>query len=469
MASTLSAEQMTDIKKIESPLHAKLNAAGVSDVTMAHLGKVGVTSIAMLTAVADDRKDLRKFLLESCAMDPSSGTNMVVEIGRIVVVYDQCNTKVAVEAKVEAERSAAQLPPQVHMDEYHAAVKLFKDTHFKATEAQIPSKAYFEAKFGQLTGQFEPERLTEITSRAQADHNSKQAGKKDRLFEVDEANCGFRLSTKAFIVAMPSDSEVLRARIRLMGICYSMLLLKSPSYVVLQTQTSQLWSDYTDFLFGDDVWGFVAEDELGNPIAGPHIGHVIGYDFKIRKEVADHMNEGIDIKTAFGKAMNCPALRLKSFLMPVSAAINDGECKALTAPALQEARFNLPGRTGAGKRKLGDGDTRSAAAKKKARRQDRHRALADANPNGKVKKDKGVGKGGRQLALQNGNVAPPPQAHRAQRPPKGEGKARWKTADGKQICFAFNNGQICKIVPCSFAHVYQLCDGEYAKSQCPNR
>ena len=92
MASTLSAEQMTDIKKIESPLHAKLNAAGVSDVTMAHLGKVGVTSIAMLTAVADDRKDLRKFLLESCQMYPSMGTSMVVEIGRIVVVYDQCGT-----------------------------------------------------------------------------------------------------------------------------------------------------------------------------------------------------------------------------------------------------------------------------------------------------------------------------------------------------------------------------------------
>ena len=106
-------------------------------------------------------------------MDPRQGTNMVVEIGRILVVYFQCNTKVAVEAKVEAERSAAQLPPQVHMDEYLAAVKLFKDTHFKATEAQIPSKAYFDVKFGQLTGQFEPERLTEITSRAQADHNPK--------------------------------------------------------------------------------------------------------------------------------------------------------------------------------------------------------------------------------------------------------------------------------------------------------
>ena len=135
MASNLSADQLLDIKKIESPLHAKLNVAGVSDVTMAHLGKVGVASIAMLTAVADDRKDLRKFLLESCAMDPSQGTNMVVEIGRIVVVYDQCNTKVAVEATVEAERSAAQLPHQVHMDEYLAAVKFFNDTHFKATEA----------------------------------------------------------------------------------------------------------------------------------------------------------------------------------------------------------------------------------------------------------------------------------------------------------------------------------------------
>ena len=123
--------------------------------------------------------------------------------------------------------------------------------------------------------------------------------------------------------------------------------------------------------------------------AGPHIGHFIGYDFKIRKMVADLMNEGTDIEAAFNEAMNCASLRLKSFLMPVSAAINDRECKALTAPALQEARFNLPGKAGGGKRKSDNGDARSAAAKKEARRQNRLRSLADANPNGKVGKHKG--------------------------------------------------------------------------------
>ena len=109
-------------------------------------------------------------------MDPSADPMMPVEIGKLVIVFDACMTKVSVDAKVDAERAAAQLPPQVNMDEYHAAVELYKAQVGRLTEAQTPLKPYFDSKFGQLTSQFAPERLTEITSLAQAEHNSKTTG-----------------------------------------------------------------------------------------------------------------------------------------------------------------------------------------------------------------------------------------------------------------------------------------------------
>ena len=240
--------------------------------------------------------------------------------------------------------------------------------------------------------------------------------------------------------------------------------LKCPSKGVLQTCSTQLWSDYTDFLFGDEVWGFVAENEHGSPIAGPHIGHIIGFDFKVRQMVAVHMNEGLDIAKAFERAMECPQLRLKHFLMPVSASINDKECRALTAPALQEARFGLP-RGNAQKRKITDGgeDPMSAAAKKKARRKAAMQALRDANPHGRPGGGKGQGKQGTSAQLALGDRAPPP-------PRKGAGKNRSKTGETRlKICYAYNNGQACRQTPCHFLHVCQICEGAHPKGECDQR
>ena len=105
-SSTLTQEQMDDIQKLEAPFHAKLSAVDVSETTMAALGKAGVRSIPILTAVADDRKDLRRFLKDCCDMDPAANTMMPVEIGKLVIVFDACMTKVSVDAKVDAERAA---------------------------------------------------------------------------------------------------------------------------------------------------------------------------------------------------------------------------------------------------------------------------------------------------------------------------------------------------------------------------
>ena len=81
------------------------------------------------------------------------------------------------------------------------------------------------------------------------------------------------------------------------------------------------------------------------------------------------------------------------------------------------------------------------------------------NPYGKrVKKQKGAGKGTPKAIMD----APPGG--------KATGKGgKSKSAEGKPICFAFNNGQPCKFTPCNFAHICQTCEGDHPKGDptCP--
>ena len=54
----------------------------------------------------------------------------------------------------------------------------------------------------------------------------------------------------------------------------------------------------------------------------------------------------------------------------------------------------------------------------------------------------------------------------------GKGKKAWhqKTAEGIEICYAFNNNKTCKQSPCNRAHVCQIClSNEHGRLDCPDK
>ena len=135
---------------------------------------------------------------------------------------------------------------------------------------------------------------------------------------------------------MPRNPEGLRARITLLGTCWMFCKNKYPAKTHLRTVTTKLFDDLIKYLFGPKVWGLVRTDAVGQPIASPHIGHVLCYLHAILKSTTDSMNDGMDMDLAMMTAWKDAGTKTVHFHDAVTIAINTPECRALSAPDLQE-------------------------------------------------------------------------------------------------------------------------------------
>lgn len=124
----------------------------------------------------------------------------------------------------------------------------------------------------------------------------------DSGLKFDTSEKQFKLTQEDFGFPLPSDSEGLRARWRTMGMCFVFVKLKHPQVPVLPSADMSLLDRYTEFMLGTNVCGMTIKDAQDGVTTTPHIGMVIRYDKAIRQLVADYMNSGTDIATAYAIA-----------------------------------------------------------------------------------------------------------------------------------------------------------------------
>ena len=474
MATWLTCSEGTvaeNIAKLDARLHSMMQGLGFHERTMARMGELGITTVQTLQTLVDDRPGLREFAKSALGIDSSKGFQHTIEQGKLVSAWEQSSVRVVVENKRDAERVASGLPPQLTGEELTLLKVKFEKAYNRSrplTKAQVPSKPYLELKTLHAETLWAAERLTEVTSLAQAERHA-MSNSSNKSWTMDDSDTvSFKIATKPFGIPNPEGSEALRARLELMANCFLFLKLKFPQKGVLASCDRSMWDDYIRFLFGDDVWAFSIKDGNRRPISCPHQGIVEDYDLAIREKVAVLMSEGMDIAAAFDSAMGDKDLKNISFLCPFTTQQNTDRCRALSAPAFKEIHG-----TGAP-----SGQKRGAATE-----------------NGEIEKPLSKRQKKAAAAKKKAQVEPPPQRHGQERPPKGGrgkgplaianggvgdgagagGAARQKLKvktsgpDQKPICFAWNNGQPCKNTPCTFAHVCQLCEGSHAKSDpsCP--
>ena len=187
-------------------------------------------------------------------------------------------------------------------------------------------------------------------------------------------------------------------------------------------------------------------------------------------------NSGLDIMSAFSHATADPEIRQTQFTSSVGVAINTSECRALSAPGLREA-YALPAPRGGGDKgnksssalalpdppssTLSRSQAQKVKKKAKKARLRAHRVQADnaakkANGNGRAPK-----------ALQNGGVGDGAGGKGGGKG-SGKGKRKNKTADGREICFSYSNGN-CQKAECARTHVCQICEGQHPATECPNK
>ena len=222
------------------------------------------------------------------------------------------------------------------------------------------------------------------------------------------------------------------------------------------------------------IWGMHSLGPDDKPQSCPHIGHIIRYEKAVRTQVVNRMNRGQDIQSAFEAALADDTLKSMNLTVPFTCDAGTPECRALSAPGLR-AMYNMgPGTNfGRGQKRPQplDNTTKSPNGPGGAA------TAADSLYKNKKKRARQAANRGKALAL----AAPPAvlalsDADKSKGGKKGAGKGKKgqglprgsqpRTADGKNVCFAFNKNEVCAQTPCNFSQCCWFCGGDHPGNKC---
>ena len=278
-----------------------------------------------------------------------------------------------------------------------------------------------------------------------------------------------------FSILLPQDAEDLENRIMVLGACYMMCKQKFNHNPKLHTCSMDVFTRYAKWLKGLMIWGMHSLGPDDKPQSCPHIGHVIRYEKAVRTQVVNRMNRGQDIQSAFEAALADDTLKSMNLTVPFTCDANTSECRALSAPGLR-AMYNM------------GPATNFTRGQKRLQPSDNVVKIPNGGGGAAAAANEGLSKNQKKRARQAVNRAKAPalgafpvvlaisDADRSKGGKKGAGKdkkggglpkgASAKTADGKNICFAYNNCEVCAQTPCHFAHCCWFCGGDYQGNKC---
>ena len=463
----LSQEAEGYLAKLDVRLVAILTEFQVQPITMAALGKVGIVSLPLFAALADQKEQFRPAITLIVGLDPLSGPQESMEMARLSAAFNSGRIRAEVEAKIDAEHAANFLPILVSASEIDQMRKAFERMEGlpenSIHEEIAPGKVYFERKLGELTSCFEAEHLSLVTTKAMDEMLiSKGTG-------VDPTSGVFKICTKTTAIELPKGSEELRWRLKTMGILWCYLKMRAPNRRALSTISMEAWRNYQEWLFGPDVWAMAQRDMNRRVLSTPTLDNVLLFEMATRKKIMDKMNSQIDFVTAFEQVKSDTNHIFVNFI----AQVSQNKVQTITAPGLAAA-------SSSGTQREWRPDPPGGKAKKESKVQKARRQLRELKDSVPVKqlaiKDKSHGGGAGGVKKGDGKGAKK-GAGKGDKGKKGAGKvdrvpagAHSKTADGPDglaICFGHNLGTCTRgVADCHFSHTCWFCRGTGC-ARCP--
>jgi hypothetical protein len=389
---------------VEAHLTFLWQEADVSLDVQYRIAQSGFRTVQKFTSLADDRASLRAALLADFALDPSAagaaGTTARLEVASVICSWEAASEvrSAAVSARADAQAQGISRPLAV--TERSAMRRAYEAMHEKLPSCEVPSGEYLASKVEETEHE-------EPTASPLDEILCSDEGEAMNLAASLDSSGRLRLVRQKVKGKAPVSSEELRMRLRVECHTWGFIALKFSAKTWLQKSTPAAWQRYADYLLGEKV----AELKVPAMSVGEKMSElkvpwavVLHYEFEMRKSAFGMIREtGITIDEAISKAMRDSELKEVHFTSPLA----------------------LMGR----KRDGGHGDPPPAKWSKKE--------MADwRKGKGKGKTGKPDGKGGKD---------------------KGKGSKSWDTlsvtADGRQICFAFNTAAGCKVPACSRIHI----------------
>ena len=503
LVTTASPTSATGISKLDPRFLSLLQQNDVSEENMGKLGTAGCKTMALFGHIGKDEASLGEYLKAVLNLDSSARPQDFIPIAQLVIVWTACRKRTEVETEAQAQRVVNHLPPQLTAEDHSAArdaleIKLKRPV----PDHKVPSENYFQRKCGEVEGKYNADKLTEVTNITQEEAQKKPRGQaaSSNYLDFDDSGrpTGLKSKTTDFWVQMPHNEATFKNRFEVMDNLYTMLQMRFVSNPVLATYEVGMFKEYCDnYLCGERVWAFVIRGDNNEPISSPSLRQVSNYDYHLRQLMSKLMRKNVDVKSALEQAMADQDTRTLYFTTGFTMESNTAECKALSAPCLEEMFTSLAGRRGS-KRALGsDGPApppeRTATPLKNAERNKKKKeqkkaakalldarrpagaappgalAIKDIQGGGKTgKAAKGAGKTGKATkgAGKTGKAAKGAAVPAGAVP---QGVYRKDPSDDKPLCYAFSRKEKCVQDPCNFKHVCWWClDPSHAGNDCPN-
>ena len=312
------------IAKVSPELAFLLQNTGVPPPVVAKIGSLGITSVDIFAQIEPDVSSFRTFASSDLGLDPSKGVPNKIALATLVGAWDSANTRGKRRREEEAEQRVGdhprKLPRTTHLDLRRA----FASRHRELRDEETPHTSYLEAKLQEVEeGEFRAERLCDVLSLADDDGSSTTG--------LTLAADGTIKARKASAIkgTIPSNSEQLRLKLKLMAHAWEYVRLKVPKDFLADFDL-HLYSEYADWLLGDKVAGLCVSSPGSAATCKPSWALVLSFDFEFRKRVAHEANSKKgDLKSFFEAAYKDETLYNTCLLTPLSLDAGASAARAL--------------------------------------------------------------------------------------------------------------------------------------------
>jgi hypothetical protein len=398
---------------VDSDLHFLFEDAGLSLDTQYAIAQ-NYKTVKHFSALADDRAEIRKFCKDDIALDASAGARERAEVATVVTAWEAARECVTQDNKIKAEARALGISRPLPQTDRAAMKKALEQAQGKKNDRELPSTEYLAHKIEEIElNEMQASALDEITSMEESTTTSLQSS-------IDNDGKIRVVRTKAK-GTMPQNTEQLRAKYKIESNAWMMLAAKFRQKAWLSDFDPGVFDKLVEYLLGPKVYLMSVPRTDGTdglvPLH-PSWSIILRYEHELRKAAFKLVKEESDtLAIAMSKVVKDSELKEIYFTSPIALSSR----KQKTDTALEEP------------------------ANKKNKTNDSRSSNEWRPPKGSGKnrnKAKGGGKGG------------------------GKGKSRLAsvTADGRQICYKFNNNQSCD-GGCGRVHVCQIrgCLGPHSK------
>ena len=380
-------------------------------VTLAHQYELGQNyrTVRKFSAFGDTRQQVRDAFAADLAIDVAAGAANRAAMACLITAWQVATemTEKEIQARVEAKNLG--VPRQVSFSDRNALLHAYERTHGRLEDRETPSVDYISQK------------VEEVEQGELLARNLDEVGSKEEILTLGvqsavDSSGRLRITREKKKSKLPSNSEELRAKLKLEGNTLIMLGAKFRNRAWFQDLTPNDFNRYADWLLGEKIYGLQvpkAANEGLRPL-NPPWAVLLRFEHQVRKgayKQAIRQNRSIHLTLA--EAQTNAELKEVHFLSPA----------ALSLTSTETVEVAKDGIVGPG----GDEDKGS--------------------PNKFRKKGKGKGKAGRF--------------------DKRYGFLHSTTPDGRQICYAYQEGK-CK-GNCGRVDVCQLCTKPHPLKDCKFR